>query len=108
MLGPTDVESTQQFSIGLATGDYRELCTAIHESAILKKPVELRLAEGGRFYNGVRTEDYDGFEQLRRRTSVLMPAVPSPVDTDPLAIRRKRLTGTCGLRTALLAIWGIR
>jgi predicted dehydrogenase len=46
-----------------------ELCTAIYESAILKRPVELPLTDSGRFYNGVTTADYDGFDQLRRRTS---------------------------------------
>jgi predicted dehydrogenase len=37
-----------------------ELCTAIYESAILQKPVDLPLNADSRFYEGVTTADYNG------------------------------------------------
>lgn len=46
-----------------------ELCMAVYESAILKRPVDLPLAADARFYNGVTTDDYDGYEHLKRRAA---------------------------------------
>jgi predicted dehydrogenase len=48
-----------------------EVCTAIYESAILQKPVELPLDSSSRFYEGVTTDDYDG---RKMRETALVPA----------------------------------